>query len=170
MGRPRVRAPLSFANSKVTIELNRGGITDQLPAFLALPRSPDSRQPLRASFPAHPTAAAQPHPERRPLAVKACGWSRLRVLPSASQLGRARLAPPIGGLLSPLPAPPMRCGRAPGLVALHQGPPSARPRGSGSQEPRASKGLRGLRRRWGGEGRPTVVGLRAARAGRGRHR
>ncbi|CAK7314136.1 hypothetical protein VULLAG_LOCUS18084 [Vulpes lagopus] len=69
----------------------------------------------------------------------------------------------------------MRGGRARGLAASRQGPPSARPaRQAGPADRRELGGLPRWRRRrpWrlGREGLRALVGLRAARAGRGRRR
>lgn len=122
LGTTQVGALLSSANSKVTVERHRDQLRDKLPAFLALPRSPapgSPRAPLSRRSP-RPQASAR----LSPAWATAVSSSRLAPLvpptrpPRALQLGRARLAPPIGGLLSPLPAPPMRGGRATGLVAL----------------------------------------------------
>lgn len=147
----------------------------RFPSSPALFRSRRSPRIPRSSVPGAHRGRRPPRGEPRPGADRYGGrglraWSRPRgraigSRAEAASAPRGRLA----ASAARFAAPPIRGGRAQGLAARRQGPPSARPRGRRVRPTGENLGgLSGWRwRRPGREGLAIVVGLRAARAGRG---
>lgn len=89
LGTTQVGASLSSAHAKMTLELHRDGLTDELPAFLALPRSPAPgrpRAPLSRRSPRPQPSARLAPPGPQPLV------SSSRLAPGPAHASATRLA------------------------------------------------------------------------------